>query len=41
MNGFATRRMLQRLLSELLSLRDAALKREKSFSDELYNIAPA
>jgi pyruvate kinase len=41
MNEFATKRMLQRLLPELLALRDSAAKQEEAFAEEIYNIEPA
>jgi pyruvate kinase len=41
MNEFATDRMLQRLLPELLSLRNSAMKQEEAFAEEIRKVEPA
>jgi hypothetical protein len=41
LNSFATERVLQRLLPELLALRNSAMRQEEAFADEIGNVEPA
>jgi pyruvate kinase len=41
LNSFATERVLQRLLPELLALRNSAMQQEEAFAEEIGNVEPA
>ena len=40
-NSFATERVLQRLLPELLALRNSAMQQQEAFAEEIGNVEPA